>query len=495
MTLSNVLHFPERTLHEASRRELVQMVLVLRVELEQREAKIIILQEKLAKRDAELEKLTKAKINQTVNQPSSKQAEFDKHTGNKRKKKRRDRAGRKGAGNRPKPTPEVTQVNPLVVCPECQTDLTIQPVVETVSRIVEDIPPIPEKTIISEEIQERKWCPSCAKVVASKSEAALPGSDIGLRALCLIAYLWVVSAISLPGIVAFLKHFFRLTLSTAGLSRMMVRLSNIMTPVYEEILADVKGGVVIFADETGWRVKGVLWWLWVFANERAAFYWPDKRRGSEVVIKILGGVFSGVLVTDAWCAYMRIICLKQTCMAHLFRKIRKFRDAYPQYYSIAIFYRKLKRILDDGERLKLVRKEIGEEVFIRRLGFLRARLERLLTLRNPNPVLREIIAKVARQEEHILTFVEHEGVPSHNNYSEYTIKKGILKRKVSGGSMSEAGVVAYAIIQSIAQTCHLRKLSFLGFLSRSLVHYIRTGKPLLLKQYEITTVEELKKVA
>lgn len=293
-------------MHVPSRRELIQMVLTLRVELEQRETKIITLQEELTKRDAELEKLTRSKINQTVNQPSSKQAEFDKHTGNKRKKKRKNRAGRKGAGNRPKLTPEVTRVNPLVVCPECQTDLTEQPVVETVSRIVEDIPPIPEKTIISEEIQERKWCPSCVKVVASKSEAALPGSDIGLRALCLIAYLWVVSAISLPGIAGFLNQFFRLTLSTAGLSRMMIRLAGIMAPVYEEILADVKGGRVIFADETGWRVKGVLWWLWIFANKRAAYYWPDKQRGSEVVAKILGGIFSGILVTDAWCAYMNM---------------------------------------------------------------------------------------------------------------------------------------------------------------------------------------------
>lgn len=63
MTAANVLHFPERALHEASGRELIQMVLTLRVALEQREAKIITLQEELAKRDAELEKLTKAKIN------------------------------------------------------------------------------------------------------------------------------------------------------------------------------------------------------------------------------------------------------------------------------------------------------------------------------------------------------------------------------------------------------------------------------------------------
>ena len=50
--------------------------------------------------------------------------------------------------------------------------------------------------------------------------------------------------------------------------------------------------------------------------------------------------------------------------------------------------------------------------------------------------------------------------------------------------MSDEGFMAYAVLQSIAQTCHLRGLSFLGFLTASLIHYIRTGKPLLLSQYE-----------
>lgn len=496
MNLAKVLILPERALREASKSRLIHMVLDLRAELSRvqvtNDAELSALRAKLAQRDAELEKLAKKEINQKTNQPSSKQPEFAKDTGagkKKKKKKRRGRRkGRKGAGNRPKPQPDEVNENPLTCCPQCQSDLTAQPVIETTSRIVEDIPPLPEKTQVTEEFQERKWCPSCAEVVSSVSEAALPRSDIGLRAVTLVAYLWVVSAISLPGIAAFLNNFFRLRLSTAGLSKMMIRLGRIMAPVHDEILGDVKSGAVIFADETGWRIRGALWWLWIFANDRAAYYWPDKQRGSPVVEKILGTIFSGVLVTDAWCAYHKIMCEKQTCMAHIMRKIRKFRDAYPQYYTILVFYQKLRRILADGERLKLSRKDIGEETFRRRLELLKERLNKLLAWKNPNKVLKEVIAKVARQLPYILTFVEHDGVPKHNNFGEYIIKKGILKRKVSGGSMSEDGAMAYAVLQSIAQTCHLRQLPFLDFLRTSLVHYIRTGSPLLLGAYEKSPV-------
>ena len=490
MNATHTLNFPDQEFARASKIELIQMVLQLRLDLKQAkiesERKITALEETIAEKNTALEKFIKKDINMTANQPSSKQPEFNKKTGAdpKKKKRKKTHKGRKGAGNQPKPEPDVVNHNPLDACPKCNTDLSDKPPVETVSRIVEDIAPTPEKTIVSEEVQERKWCCNCNEIVSSTSEAALPGSDIGVRALCLMAYLWVVTAISLPGIAALLNNFFRLRLSTSGISKMMIRLAKIMEPVYEEILRDVKGGAIIFADETGWRVKGVLWWLWIFANPRTAYYYPAKERGGIVVARILGSVFSGILVTDAWYAYMKIICIKQTCMAHIMRKIRKFRDAYPQYYSIVVFYRKLRRILLDGERLQAVRKEISELVFQRRLKLLKKRLRKLLAWKNPNSVLKEVIAKVARQKKYILTFVEYEGVPNHNNFGEYIIKKGILKRKVSGGSMSEDGVRAYAVLQSIAQTCLLRKLSFLGFLTASLIHYIRTGAPLLLNQYE-----------
>jgi hypothetical protein len=65
--------------------------------------------------------------------------------------------------------------------------------------------------------------------------------------------------------------------------------------IYEEILNDVKAGMVIYADETGWRVNGDLWWLWIFANKRSAYYWPDKSRGGVVIEKVIGNIFFGIL--------------------------------------------------------------------------------------------------------------------------------------------------------------------------------------------------------
>ncbi len=471
----------------------------MRIELEEKDRQITELSEQLATLQGEIEKEKIGQkinnINRHVNQPTSKKPEWDKD-GNpksvtKRQKKKRKK--RIGCGNRKKSglTPDKTYFITLASCPCCGHDLGGRKGKTDCGRIVEDIAPPAEKTIVFKEVTQSKWCEQCKKMVSSTSEKALPGSDIGLNAMIEMAYLWVMCALSFAKIRALFIHFKTLRLSTAGISRIMIRLSAILQPVYEEILTDVKQGSKIWADETGWRVKGKLWWLWIFANERSAYYWADKTRGGSVVEKLLGEVFFGILIVDGWHAYTKIVCDRQTCMAHIFRKIRAFIDAFPQYRSLMTFYLKLRRIIRDGEKLQAARDVLSELVFQRRLKSLEQRLDALLKWKNPNDTLNEVIKKVRRQKEHILTFIKHEGAPHHNNYGEYIIKKGVVKRKMSGGSMSSEGARAYACVQSVAMTCQLRGISFHRFLKASLVCYIRTGRPMLLAEYE----SDLKTVA
>ena len=469
-----------------------------RIRLEEKDKQITELSEQLAKLQGETDK-EKAEqkikdINKHVNQPTSKKPEWDKDGNpmpatkgqNKKTNKKKKRKKRTGCGNLGKSglTPDETHFIPLASCPCCGNDLGGRKGKADSGRRVEDIPPPAEKATVFKEVTESKWCEQCKKMVSSTSEKALPGSDIGLNAMIEMAYLWVTCALSFPKIRDLFVNFKTLRLSTAGISRIMIRLSGLLQPVYEEILNDVKQGAKIWADETGWRVKGKLWWLWIFANERSAYYWPDKTRGGPVVERLLGEVFLGILIVDGWHAYTKIVCDRQTCMAHIFRKIRAFIDAFPQYRSIMKFYLLLRRIIRDGEKLQAARDGLSELVFQRRLKALEHRLDALLEWKNPNDTLKEVIKKVRRQKEHILTFIKHEGAPHHNNYGEYIIKKGVVKRKMSGGSMSAEGARAYACIQSIAMTCQLRGISFHRFLKASLVCYIRTGRPMLLAEYE-----------
>ena len=455
------------------------------------------LSEKCSELEAENEKLKEElkiqkikAVNRDANKPSSKQPEWDKkgvgNDGKGRKKgKGRGRKPRKGAGNRPKKLEsDRTEKATVDRCSLCGRDLSDDAPLETINgRIIEDIPSMIERPEVIKIEQEKKYCPDCKEVITAKSELALPNADMGLNSTILICYLWVALCLPFTRIKDYLKTFFGKDISTSGLSRHVIWVSRIMKDVYDEILGDINNAVTLHADETGWRVRGKSWWLWVFGTRESAYFTIDKSRGSSVVRRVLGEIFLGLLVVDGWQAYLKIICDQQSCMAHLLRKIRKFRDAFPHLSSIVKFYVKLRRILRDGERLQADREKLGEKVFRRRLKKLEKRLENLLEWPDPDDILQEIIKKVKRQQPRILTFIEHPGAPCHNNFGEFLIRIGVLKRKVSGGSVSAEGANAYAVLLTIYVTCRLRYISFPKYMKESLKHYIRTGKPMLLKTY------------
>lgn len=451
------------------------------------------------------EDLKKAKIkevNKKVNEPSSKQPEWEiKGVGNdgkeKKKGKGRGKSPRKGAGNRAKTKePDRTVTATVDDCSLCGKDLrNVKPLKTTADRIIEDIPAVVEKPEIILVKQEMKYCPDCQKVIKAKSELALPGADNGLNCTILMCYLWVASCLPFPKIQEYLRTFFGKKISTSGISKQAIKVSQILNEVYAEILRDVKNGVTLFADETGWRVRGKNWWLWVFGTENSAYFTIDKSRGSDVVRRIMGEIFFGVLVVDGWHAYLSLLCEQQSCMAHLLRKIRKFREAFPHLVDIARFYLRLRRIIRAGEKLQESRKELGELVFLRRLKRLKERLSDLLEWQNPDEILGEIIKKVRRQQPRILTFVEHPGVPCHNNYGEFLIRLGVLKRKISGGSVSPEGAEAYAVLLSVYVTCKLRGISFPKYMEATLKHYIKTGTTMSLAAYAENMIPDLVKAA
>jgi len=504
MNIKDILTATYIALSKLSKSKLLKALQSLREKYVELENTITQLKSENAKLKEQLKSDKIKSVNKNANKPSSKQAEWEeKGVGNdgkgKKKGKGRGRKPRRGAGNRAKNAePNRTEKATVDECSRCGKDLTDQPPLESSNeRIIEDIPDPIEKPEVIKVVQEKKYCGDCQKVITARSELALPRADIGLNATIKICYLWVAICLPFTKMQDYLNAFYGLKISTSGLSRHVIRVSQIMKDVYDEILGDINHAITLHADETGWRVRGKNWWLWVFGTQDTAYFTVDKSRGSDVVRRVLGAIFLGLLVVDGWSAYFQVICEQQSCMAHLLRKIRKFRDAFPNLTSIVKFYLMLRRILRDGERLQKLRAQLGEEVFARRLKRLKERLEELLNWPNPNDILKEIIKKVKRQQPRILTFVEHPDAPCHNNYGEFLIRLGVLKRKISGGSVSAEGANAYAILLSIYVTCRLRKISFLKYMKESLRYYIRTGTPMLLSTYStlISEANKSKKVA
>lgn len=495
MGISSIISSTLSFLSSLSKKRLIEVIDELRkryVALLKKQDELV---SKIEKLEAENQGLRSLQIKEKVksvnlqsNKPSSKQAEWEiKGVGNdgNDKKKGRGKKGRKGAGNSPK-NKVTTQKETAKVerCINCGADLTDQAALKTSNtRTIEDIPKAPVQLEIIQVEQEKKYCHICKKVTTASSKLALPKSDIGMNTTIQLVFMWINMCLPFTRISEYFDKIYGQSMSTAGLSSHVIKVGNILSSVYDEILEELRESTNIHADETGWRVNGAKWWLWVIGNKQAAYYTIDKSRGKDVVRRILGEVFMGVLIVDGWKAYLSLICEQQSCMAHLLRKIRNLYGAFPKLRSICAFYIKFRKILRDGERLQSKQDDLEDHVFKRRLDKLHQRLDDLLNWPNPNDILKTIIKKVNNQRPRILTFVEHANIPCHNNFGEYLIRIGVLKRKVSFGSKSAKGAQAYAILLSIYTTCKLKEISFIDFLKHSLQHYTQKGKPMLLKEY------------
>lgn len=95
---------------------------------------------------------------------------------------------------------------------------------------------------------------------------------------------------------------------------------------------------------------------------------------------------------------------------------------------------------------------------------LRARFERIFTRRTGYVMLDRLLARLHRQRAALLRVLERPEIPLHTNGSENDIRTFVTKRKISGGTVSEAGRIARDTMLGLIKTCAKLGVSFYHFL-------------------------------
>ncbi len=79
-------------------------------------------------------------------------------------------------------------------------------------------------------------------------------------------------------------------------------------------------------------------------------------------------------------------------------------------------------------------------------------------------------------ERHLWTFVRVEGVEPTNNDAERALRHGVIYRKLSGGTDSEAGSRFVERMLSVVATCRQQDINVLDYLTRCYQAHLE-GKP------------------
>ncbi|MBV1796524.1 transposase [Siccirubricoccus sp. G192] len=100
----------------------------------------------------------------------------------------------------------------------------------------------------------------------------------------------------------------------------------------------------------------------------------------------------------------------------------------------------------------------------RRAAALRARFDRIFTRCTGHVVLDRLLARLHRRKAELLRVLERPEIPLHTNGSENDIRACVTKRKISGGTMSEARRTARDVLLGLMKTCRKLGVSFYRYL-------------------------------
>ena len=342
----------------------------------------------------------------------------------------------------------------MASCPACHTQLSD---VKSHERIVEDV--VPAKLQVTCYHTASGYCPGCRKIVesrASEQPPAPPGVDIpqgqlGLNALATGALLRVQYRLPYRQISQLFLDLPELSISSGAVARQIQRMGHWLEGLYDRLKVLLRLSSAVHMDETGWRTDGQNGWLWTMLSDQHTLYHMDQSRGQKVVEELLGKRFAGTLISDFYGGYGKIDCKKQKCLTHLGRELRETAQKHPAFAG-GVFHQRCKRLVKEMLLLKEKKGQMDALAYECKGKRLERRVLELARGSWEEPQAKRLAKRLERHAGELTWFLWHDEVDGTNNAAERAIRPAVVIRKISGGSRSQAGARATAILLSVLRT-------------------------------------------
>src|SRR3989344_2946248 len=357
----------------------------------------------------------------------------------KKNREAKPRGKKPGAPAFHRPIPPETSVTEehnyiLKTCPICEKE--VGGIVDTVVKYTEDIALKPRPSVTKHTIT-RHWCAQCETYVKAKNIP--PITRIGIKTMGYVLYARYRLRLPLGKIKESLFDLYDFKISEGEIVATLKDAEILFGKDYGAITEMVQAATVVYADETGWRMDGNNWWLWVFVTTMGTQYVIEDTRGKGVAEQALGNKKDRVIISDGYAAYQNLSGDKQQCWVHLLRAAKLHSPLL--YEDLVILYRKLLLELEKPLR------ERGLDRFEKEIKMIINK-----DYQEQEPASLKVKKRLGRHLESLFTCLVHEGVQPENNTAERAIRPQVVMRKIFGGSRSLAGTKTHEVNSSVIET-------------------------------------------
>ena len=264
--------------------------------------------------------------------------------------------------------------------------------------------------------------------------------------------------------------------SVGAIQRCWERTAEAVAPAVEELEKALPFQPSLHLDETGWKEKGKKLWLWVATTTNFACFSINNRSRDQIKCWFPNG-YSGVICSDRWNAYERFD-RRQLCWAHLLRDIQAIIDGK------GLGSMEAENMLNGAHQMfhhwhqykdgNLSRSELKSHAQPFRDAFKHfcdAGKSQSKKDKNRDVKWSRLGKSLVNRWSHVFRFLDEEGIEPTNNHAERQVRPGVLWRKISHGTRSEAGSQAVSYMLSVVQTCKLQVKSALAFIKKALLAF------------------------
>ena len=316
-------------------------------------------------------------------------------------------------------------------------------------------------------------------------------SEYGIEIILILAFLHYWIGVSLDHACEVMRFFTKLELSKSQADSLLKQLATDWDEQYDTIAELIALQMIVYIDETGWKVGTKSCYTWVFSTTMHVLFRCGVSRAKAEATAVLGDSFAGIGVTDDYAAYQSLFTQHQLCWAHLIRKAIKLALQHPDHPEYATFldelcetYHQALRHQRDG-RLSVGRVEKAAQLLDR---------IRQLCTRHGEPIVSDEtpphVADFIRLQNELMdnpdclfVFVEHPTVEATNNRSERNARREAEVRKGARTSKTADGAQRRGVILTVLASLATRFQRFtLDNLLSEVTRWWETGLSIFQKE-------------